>query len=185
MRILKVALVATLLLVGAACSDDGGDGLGVSDDAKPYVDELSKTLKEEDDDEFQISDDQADCISATWIDILKPERLEENGVKPADLAEGGSDESISKLGLSKDEGNAMVDAYDDCGINLRETFLESLSGDDSTSDEQAKCLDDAIDEDLLRDFLVQGFTQGSDSLDADDPATRKFIEASQKCAPGG
>lgn len=184
MRTLKITLVAALLVMAAACSDGGGDGPEVSEKGKPYVEALSKSLNDNDGDEIQVTDDQADCISTSWVDILKPERLEEKGVKPADLAEGGGDESIGKVGLSEDEGNAMVDAYGDCDIDLREAFLEGLRNDDATTEEQAKCLDGAIDEQLLRDLLVQGFTKGGDSLDQDSEAGQKFLAAISKCGTG-
>lgn len=184
MRMLKITFVAALLLVGAACSDDGGgDGPEVSEKGKPYVEALSTSFKDGQDAEELYTDDQIDCISASWVAILKPERLEENGVTPDQLAEGDNTESTSKLGLSTDEGYAMVDAFDDCDIDIRATFLRGIREDDSTTDEQADCIGDAIDEGVLRDYLAQGLTEGSEVAVEDSEVATQYSDAITKCQP--
>lgn len=103
---------------------------------------------------------------------------------PDQLAEGDNTESISKLGLSTDEGYAMVDAFDDCNIDLRGIFLQGISEDADTTDEQADCIGDAIDEGVLRDYLAQGLTEGSEAAAQDSEVATQLTDAIRKCQPG-
>lgn len=121
-RTVTICLVTCMMVLAVACSDDGGGGGGigiggggVSDEAKPYVESLSKNLSMEGNESLlEVEEEQADCIAPKWVDILQPERLKKAGVKAADLGADDSD-LLVELKLSSDEGSALVDAFADCG----------------------------------------------------------------------
>lgn len=188
-RTVKTCLVTRVLVRAVACSDDdgGGGGIGggigggeVSEEAKPYVESLSKNLNKSDEGQFDLDDEQSNCIAPRWVNTLKPDRLEKAGIKPADLGSDDNAERFVALKLSEDEGGALVDAFSDCGVNLREAFF---GGDTSLTDEDRTCLDGAINDDLLKGLLILGFTKGPSALSEDSGPGKEFNEAIAKC-PG-
>ncbi len=192
-RTVKAWLMAgavCLAMVAVACGA-GGDGDGVigggGDDAvsaegKPYAESLEKNLTEGDEGKLELSDEQAGCIAPKWVNTMKPDRLKKAGIKPADVAEDDNAEIFVRLKLSTDEGNALVDAFIDCGVELKETYLASSAG---LSDDDKMCLNDAISEDFLREILVLGFTEGPAALDEDSDVRKELEKVLDKCPGAG
>lgn len=184
-RKLVFAVTCSLALVAAGCGgDDGGSGGGgdVSDEAQPYVDALATNLRSNEPGELALDDGQADCVAPQWIDIAQVDRLEEAGINPSDL-EADADEEIADLSLSEDEARQMVGVLGDCDLDLREEFLNALGDDDSLTEPQQTCLADAIDDQLIEDFLVATISQ-DDPL-ADPELTERFAAAAGPCEEAG
>src|SRR5664279_2196701 len=168
-RALSVALVAALALVTGGCGNgDGGGEAAVSDESRPYVDALKQSMKDSngEDDDIQFNDDQMDCIAPRFVNIIGVERLDENGVTPADLA---SDDSMdfSDLTLGEKEGNALYDTLGDCDVNLKEIMVASFAEDDEVTPAMAKCMEGVFTDDNLRLLMVSTLVQGDDALEED------------------
>ena len=91
-----------------------------SDD--PYVQALAQSMREDDDSDLPLDDEQADCLAPRFVEVLDPARLEEAGITPEQLAE--SDDVITQLGLTEEEGGEMYDALGECDLDVRALFLE-------------------------------------------------------------
>jgi len=181
-RTVKTCLVACVAVVTVACSTGGGGGGddAVSDEGKPYAESLSKNLTKGGEGEIELSDEQANCIAPKWVNTMKPDRLKKAGIKPADLGSDDNTDMLARLKLSKDEGVALVDAFSDCGVNLKESFL---AADSDLTDDDRNCLNDAISDDLLKEVLVIGFTKGPGALSEDSDLAKEYEKAIKKC-PG-
>lgn len=185
MHTLKITLAAILIVMVSACTDDGGDGASteVSDEAKPYVEALSTSLTEDDGSDLILSQDQADCVAAKWVNVMTPERLEENGFDPEKLADPDSASEFNTIGLSKDEAGTMVDGFGECDVDLRELILDGLTQDDDLTEERQACFEDAVTDDAVKQFVVTSLT-ATDESDAADAANGGLTQAITSCVGG-
>lgn len=186
MNALKICAVACLAVVAAACGADGGDGViggggddPVSADAEPYVKSLSQNLSNGNESLLEVDNEQADCIAPKWVETLKPDRLKKARIKPADLGTDDSDLLLS-LKLSEAEGRDLVNAFGDCGVDVKATFLAS---DSTLTDDDKACLSAALSEDVVKEVLVTGFTKGPYALGEAGGPGKDLAAALAKC-PG-
>jgi len=179
----RVAGLALLAVLAAGCSDGGDGEIAVSPEAEPYVESLSENLSKGNESLLEVDDQQAACIAPKWINTMKPDRLRKAGIKPADLGTDDSDLLVG-LELTEDEGGALVDAFGDCGVDIKSSFLAS---DDSLDDDDRACLSEAISDDLLREVLIVGFTKGPLAIDQQSSPGKDFFAAIATCpgATGG
>lgn len=153
--------------------ESDGSGPSVGGDGGPYVEAMKRSMHASNDEDFQMSDDQIDCISPRFIDIIGVDRLEANGVTPADIE---NDEALdfSELDMSEKEGNALYDTFGDCDIDLREMMLTSMADDDDMTPEMKTCMEGVFTDDNLRKLLVSTMIDGDDALD-DDPLMAQLM----------
>lgn len=109
------------------------------------------------------SRDEGECIGAGWVDAIGFDAIVDAGISPEEFATG-SEEDLDALGIDEEVATGLYDAFGDCGIELREIFLED-SGVDPSPSEQS-CLDDVLTDENLRESFVAEFS--GESLD-DDP----------------
>lgn len=140
------------------------------DDADAYADGLALglTLGDEDDGEFVLSPDEAECVAPEWIDIIGVDTLNDAGVSPADLED--PDYQFSDLGLDADTGGDLIDVFGDCDLDIIGEFRTILGAD--LDDEQAACLADELDDELARQFLIEALVQIDLSVELDDELAR-------------
>lgn len=181
-------LAVTGLLVTGCSDDDGGDGASaeVSAEAQPYVDAMKTSManSQDEDDPFNLSEGQIDCMAPRMINAMGVDRLEEAGVTPEDIAadeDNGMD--FSDLNLTEEDGNKMYDAFGACDINLREVMMESFSGE-GMPDEAAECIEGVLTDDNLRTFIVSLMVNGEDGMES-DPAMEGFMNELMGCATAG
>ena len=184
MRTRVVLAVGVLALAIGGCGGDDDDD--VSEDEQPYVDAFVASASDADEDELQLSGEQAECFGARFVDIVGVDRLEEAGVTPEDF---GDDSSLdfSEIGLSEDEGEDIYDSFEECDVDIRAEFLNSLDADGSLTEEDRECVEDAFDEDLIRRMLVTTFVQGEDALEQDEELMSDVFAVFSECpgaAPG-
>jgi hypothetical protein len=116
------------------------------------------------------SSEQAECVAPKWLDTIGVDRLKEQGIAPAQIGDDIDDDgsALSDLGLTEDEGNALYDAFGDCGVDIEQQFLTAIT--DDLNQEAAACVADAVSGDLLRRLHVSVLVQGDaaeDELQAD------------------
>jgi hypothetical protein len=176
----RVVLAALAVALGA-CGDDD-DGGEVSEEAQPYVDAFVDSAANAEEDELQLSSEQAECFGTRFVEIVGVDRLEDAGVTPDDFGDD-SDMDFSELGLTEDEGGEIYDAFGECDVDIRQEFLASLGADEELSDEDRECVADAFDEDLLRRILVTTFVEGEDALENDEELMSDVFAVFAEC-PG-
>jgi hypothetical protein len=186
---LVIGLVGVLAVMAmAACGGDddssssgGGGGGSVSAEAQPYVDALKKDMTtREAEDDLVLTSQQADCVAPKWINTIGVAKLKEKGLTPEDIG-SDSDSDFSDLELTEAQGNALVDAFDQCKVDLKGVFLKSMNPSMSAEDE--KCLNDNFDATLLKQIMVTSLTKGDDALSNDQELTGKLLAVFSKC-PG-
>ena len=178
-----VAAVGTALALLTGCGgDDDGEGAtgDVSDEARPYVDALVESAENSDSD-VPFEAGEAECLAPRWVDILDPTRLEEAGIAPEDLA--GSDDAITELDLTEEDGGALYDAMVECGVDVRDEFIAGIAEESDLSEEDRACLEEQFDDDFLRRIFVVVLTQGEDALQADQAFTSEVLSKFSEC-PG-
>jgi hypothetical protein len=160
----------------------GSTGSATSPDAQAYVDAMIDSFDNADPAELQIDREQAQCLAPRWVEILRPERLAEEGIEPEDFAAEG-DVDLSVVGLSEAEGNELYDALGACDIDVRNLFIQSLTAGEDLSEDEVQCVDDAIDDDLLRRIMVTVLVKGDDALNENQQLANEMTEAISEC-PG-
>ena len=164
----------------SACGDDDG-GDDVSEEERPYVDALIADAAEDEGDDMELNEAQAECLAPRWVSILGVERLEAAGIDPDELADDDLD--FSELGLSESDGEAMFDALEECDVDIRESFLAGMTEESDMSDDDRQCLDEALDDDLLRRLLVTTFVEGDDAFEQNEELMGEMFAVFSEC-PG-
>jgi hypothetical protein len=198
---LVVAGAAALMVVGCGDDDDAAESQatttasGAADsqaattasdaadpDAQAYVDAMIESFDDSDPDELQIDREQAQCLAPRWVEAIGPDRLAEAGIEPEDFS-SDQDVDLSTTGMSEDDANEMYDAFAACGIEVKTLFVESMATDRDLSEEDARCLQEAFPDDLLRRILVTTFVEGEEALDQDEELTGEMFGVFAEC-PG-
>lgn len=138
-----------------------GGGTDGGDEAD-YVEALANGLATQgDDSELVITEDQADCMAPAWVDIVTVETLVAAEAAPADLED--PDFSYTELGLSVEEGVALISAAMGCDVDLVGQFTEFLAQDlDPT---QTACLEGELTDDLVERFLAEALVVEDPSIE--------------------
>ena len=179
MRRRLVPVVMTILVPFVLTACGGDDGEGGSDEAKPYVDEMSQALTGED---SPMDDEQADCFSEGFIDVVGLDKVKEAG-SAEEVGQLASDFDFSSMDLTEDQGNEIYDNFDECGVDLRQQLLDDLDADNQMPEEGKECVTDALSEDVLRDFFVTGMVDGQEASLADTELTQALLECQSAMTP--
>ena len=181
MRRVGVALTALALgTLGVACGDDGGRGSGgepSSDEGQEYVDAMVSAS----DDEAATAEDM-ECYARSFVDAVGVDVFQGAAVTPEDMSD--PDASLNDFGITFEDAqvNAFWDDLNQC-MNVRAFFYEGLAADGELSDETVDCLDDTMDDDLIKRFIVGAIAEGEDAFQEDDQLTRDLAGAFSEC-PG-
>lgn len=99
-----------------------------------------------------VSREQAECLGPKYVEAITVETLQANDVTLEEAADPAFD--VSELGLDDSQGEAMIDAFAPCGVDVLEKtalFLRPLT------DEQLQCVVDNLDPEDTTDLWVQAF----------------------------
>ena len=184
------ALFGVALLVLGACGGD--DDAGSSDgtvtpgsapaEAQPYIDSLAAGFTTGEDEDLQLTQEQADCVAPRWVDTIGMERITDAGIAPEDIGAEGNSE-LSELGLSEDEGNELYEAFGTCGVDLQQAFVDGIAASGDLPEDVAACLDEHFDADTLQQIMVVTITKGEDALAEDQELTDSLLAVFAEC-PG-
>jgi hypothetical protein len=172
----RAALAVMIVVTIAACSDADDDSAsgGSSKDRETYVDALAGAL-----DDPALDADARQCFAASLVDTIGVATLSDK----VDVDEIDADFSPTDFGIDIDQeqGDQFYDRLSDC-VDVRALFIGSLSAGQELPEATLACLEDNIDDDLVKRIIVASFTQGAAA--ADDPELASEMNAiSTECAP--
>ena len=127
---------------------------GASDDDKA-AEALSKSLIQENDEVFKVSQEDADCVGQGFVDEIGTDKLKEYGILTEDLE--ASDETLSTK-MSKEDAEAAAAVFVDC-TDAVELFSAAMFAGEDISDETQACIDAELTEDVIEQFFVATFAQ--------------------------
>ena len=177
----SILAAAGLLLTACGSDDDGGSAPSsdVSAEAQPFVDALKKSMQDSDDDTFELSDSQIDCLAPRMVNAIGVDLLIDAGVDPSAIGDD-TDMDFSELGISREQGGAMYDSFGACDVSVRDVMLESIAGEGLDGDAQ-KCVEDALTEDSVRDMMIATLVEGDEGMES-DPAVGELMGKIMQCA---
>jgi hypothetical protein len=162
-------LSAALILVLAACGDDGAS-LNAAE--QEFADALAADLIA-DPDNPMTSDADASCVAEAIVAEYGTDRLGDLGIAPGALPDMGE----FGPSMSDAEQNAFVDIYFDC-VDIKEAMAAGMSeGSEGVFGQaEAECVMDTFDDDTLR----QGLLSELDGTDWEPPA-EQYVAGFKEC----
>jgi hypothetical protein len=177
MLAVAVLMVAAL---GAACGDDddgGGGGESSSSEGQEYVDAIVASNGDS-----ELTEEENECFARAFVDAVGVDQLQ--GAVTPDEIRDDPESSPGEFGITLDE--AQADAFwedvNEC-MDVRAAFVEGLTEGEDMSQETVDCLEDAIDDDLLKRVLVTSLMEGEDALEEDQELMSDLIGVLGDC-PG-
>lgn len=159
MRTLAALAALTLLAGGCAASDE--------DQAKEA---LAASIMEESDSTFKVSQSEADCIAAGFVDDIGVDQLQDYGI----ITEGeGTSKTLDDVTMDEGDAEAAADAFVDC-VDVQQLLTDELPLDGMDA-AVADCVKDALSEDVIHDILAATFR--GDSPDDASPEVADQLAA--------
>jgi hypothetical protein len=180
MRRMMLAVAALVMAaLGAGCGDDdgGGGGESSSEEGQEYVDAIVAS-----NDDSELTDEENECFARAFVDAVGVEELE-GAVTPDEIRED-PESSPEEFGitLDEDQADAFWEDVNEC-MDVRAAFVEGLTEGEDMSQETVDCLEEAIDDDLLKRVLVTSLIEGEDALEEDQELMSDLIGVLSDC-PG-
>jgi hypothetical protein len=171
-----IGAILVFVLFAAACGGDDDGGTSAND--QPLIDAIAAQM-----DEDPPPDDVAfdsNCMATAVVSTLGgADSVEEKyGVTAADVAAGTE---IEELNLDRDSAVNLVEGMWDCA-DFADLMLSSLAED--MSNDQAKCMLDAIGEDTIQLMMASTFMgDGADAVgeEAEEALFDRAIPAIVDC----
>jgi hypothetical protein len=174
--------VTTVLICGlaAACGDDDGGGSGGesgSSEGQEYVDAIVAS-----NDASELTDEQNECFARAFVDAVGVEQLQ--GAVSPDEIRANPETTPQEFGitLDDDQADAFWNDVNEC-MDVRAAFVEGMTEGEDVSEETVNCLEDAIDDDLLKRVMVTSLMEGDEALDQDEELMSDLIGVLSDC-PG-
>lgn len=186
-RAVVIAAVLAIATLAAACGDDDGEeggpaatdgeATGAEATREDYVEALAASNEEGGD----LSDEDARCIAEAAVDAIGVDNLRD-AVTPEEIRDDpGFNPADAGIDLGEAEAGQFYDGVSAC-IDVRQLFLDSLREDQQLPPDVVDCIDEAVDDELLRDILVAQLIQGEgEQLDPDLAA--EINQAIAPCQP--
>lgn len=157
-----LGLALALALAGCGGDDDAGAG-GDGDLRARYIDAIAAT----EEDQSPVSGDEARCFAVATVDAIGVDDLSE-ALSPEEIEETGEFDPIAAgVEVSDEEAGTFYDGLSDC-VDLRQMFLDSVAAGDEMSPDQVDCIDQAVDDELLREFVLSSLLEGDEGAGGAD-----------------
>ena len=163
MKIRTIGAIAVLVLTLGACG--GGDDEKASKS-------LSASIMDSNDETFEVTQEQADCVGDGFVEEIGTDKLVEYEVLKDDLS---ANEGIENVEMSEDDAGSAADVMLDC-VDIKEVFTSSMG---ELPAEAKACFEENLTDDLMRGFLVALF-QGDE-----DGGTQELMTALTECMSAG
>lgn len=162
---------------------DGSSGTSKQD----YVDAVTDAMREVEDEDFPIDDEQAGCLAPAWVDAIGYETLIDAGVTPEVLggAENGDTTASFEDVVDRAMAERLVAAFGKCGIDLEQFFFDSMASGDSMTPKQLACLRKGLPDGYVEDLMATSMDGGDDALDGDPALEETLTNAALACLGEG
>ncbi len=161
MRMRTLGLLAALALVVGGCADS---------DEQQAKEALAASIMEESDSSFSVSQSEADCIAAGFVDDIGVDQLKDYGI----LTEGETpSKTLGDVAMSEGDADAAATAFVDC-VDVQQLLTDELPLDGMDA-AVVDCVEDALSEDVIRDILAATFR--GDSPDDASPEVADQLSA--------
>ena len=161
-------LAAAALTVGlGACG--GGDEDGGAAAASPLAEALAADMLDDSEGSPVGTEEEANCWANQIVDDIGEDRLEELGMTVENVGD------MEDYDFTDEELSTMVDGMFDC-IDVKAAFAAEFEEDFGA--EGAKCVADALDEDLVKEAML------ADQTGADEPSAefmQAFLDIAAEC----
>ena len=122
---------------------------------------ISASIMDSNDETFEVSQEQADCIGDGMVEKIGVEKLTDYGIITEDLE---AEDGIENVEMSEGDASSAADVMSECA-DIKELFTSAM-GDLPEAAQQ--CVDENLSDDVLHDFLVAVFMndqeKGNDQL---------------------
>lgn len=162
MKIRTIGAVAVLALTLGAC---GSDDAAASE-------AISKSIMESNDDTFEVTQDQADCVGEGMVDEIGTDQLVEYGIITED---NEASDGLDAVKMSEDDANSAADVMQECA-DIKDVFTQAMG---ELPEEAQTCIDEKLTDDVLHDFLVSIF------MDDQEKGTQDLTGALAECMTAG
>lgn len=159
MKIRTIGVAAALALALTSCGND--------DEAA--ADAVAAGVLEGNDDTFQVTQEQADCLGEGMVDEIGTDQLVEYGIITEDLEQS---DGIDSVKMSQSDAESAAGVMQDCA-DIKKIFTDQLG--DSLPEEAATCIDENLSDEVLNEFLVAVF------MDDQEAGTQSLMGALQEC----
>jgi hypothetical protein len=162
MKIRALGAVVVLALSLTACGQD--------EEAASTA--ISDSIMESNDQTFEVTQEEADCVGDGMVEEIGVDKLTEYGIITEDLkADGG----IDSVEMSEGDAGSAADVMSDCA-NIKELFTSAM-GD--LPEEAQQCVEENLSDEVLHDFLVAVFMNDQEGGQQD------LMGALQECITAG
>ena len=158
MKIRTLGAVAVLALALTAC---GGDDSAASK-------AIADSIMDSNDETFEVTQDQADCVGDGFVEEIGTDQLVEYGIITEDLE---AESTIDTVEMSKDDAQSAADVMQDCA-DIKEIFSGAMG---ELPAEARACIDEKLTDEVLNSFLVAVFSNDQES------GTQELMTALTEC----
>ena len=162
MKIRALGAVVVLALSLTACGQD--------EEAASTA--ISDSIMESNDQTFEVTQEEADCVGDGMVEEIGVDKLTEYGIITEDLkADGG----IDSVEMSEGDAGSAADVMSDCA-DIKELFTSATS---ELPEEAQQCVEENLSDEVLHDFLVAVFMNDQEGGQQD------LMGALQECITAG
>ena len=177
-RIMLAVTVVVMCGLAAACGDDDGGGSGGesgSAEGQEYVDAIVAS-----NDGSELTDEENECFARAFVDAVGVDELQ--GAVSPDEIRANPETTPEEFGitLDDDQTDAFWNDVNKC-MDVRAAFVEGMTEGEDVSEEAVNCLEDAIDDDLLKRIFVTSLMEGEDALVQDEQLTSDLMSVLSEC----
>lgn len=133
-------------------------GCGNGDDDKAAK-AIAASMMESNDETFKVEQKDADCVGEGFVDKIGVDKLKKYGVLTDDLKakDAGLDGSVT---MEAGDADKAADVVVGC-VDTKKMFTDSMAKDSGVTEDQKKCMTDALDDDAMKKMFSLIF-QGKD-----------------------
>lgn len=162
MKIRTLGVAAALALLLTSCGQD--------EEAASKA--ISDSIMESNDETFEVTRDEADCIGDGMVEDIGVDKLTDYGIITEDLKADGGIESVE---MSEGDAGSAADVMAECA-DIKELFTSAM-GD--LPEEAQTCVDEKLSDEVLHDFLVSIF------MNEQEQGQQELVGALGECINAG
>lgn len=140
MKIRALGVAALLALSLTACGQD--------EEAASQA--IADSIMESNDETFEVTEAEADCVGDGMVDRIGVDKLTEYGIITEDLK---ANDGIDNVEMSEGDAGSAADVMSECA-DIKELFTSAMG---ELPEEAQQCVDENLSDEVLHDFLVAIF----------------------------